>query len=205
MNGEDLVGSQGRRRARRRCALLEPLEDVTAADHDYDDREPTILRQHPLEDHVELSRRHARAADVSHVYSAGAEGAEILRNIEDPLQRSGPARVLIEREALDGAPPRGEHPKQPGLALAHVAPPLAVRVHVEAHAPVEVRANRPIGSQVQPGPGRPHVVARVPPNPPAPGQLGRDPYQGRAEHDPHPPGGHGAPPRWPTNRLRRST
>ena len=101
LDGEDLVGREWRRRERRRCALLEPLEDVTAADHDHDHGETTVSREHALQNQVELSRRDAGATDVSHVYPLGTEQAEMVRGVEYPLERSRPARLLSEREALD--------------------------------------------------------------------------------------------------------
>src|SRR5258705_172806 len=160
------------RRTRRRGALLEPVIHIARADHHNDRIEVAILREHALENEIQIRRPDSRMADVAHMNSPSAEGLQALRCIEQLLENAGPARGLVQSEALDGAPANRQHAIKSLLPAGHVPAALPVRVDVESHAPRELGKGLGVRANLDPRPRWPDVITGSSANPPAARRFG---------------------------------
>src|SRR5207244_12484830 len=131
----DLRGRRGRR------PVLQPSEDVAHTDQDDDRLEAWVTWEQPREDDIDSLRPSARAGDAPHMHLGGPQTLEVLRRLEQALEGTGPARVLVQQVALRLTPAGDECSVESG-ARAHawdLASSLAVPVDFEPHPGLELR------------------------------------------------------------------
>src|SRR5712692_176298 len=177
------LAHQGRGRfVASRSAALEPLEDVVSPNHDDDGIEAAILRQHFLENEIEMSRRDPRVTDVSDVYPGGSEHRQALRCLEQALEGSGPALGLVRRKSFDWTPARREDSVQAVPGTGDIVPTLAIRVNLEPDQGFQLRQRFPVQVATEPQTGRPHPIGHAA-QPPAGAELCPDPHERQPDRD----------------------
>src|SRR6266540_1893020 len=169
------LGGGGTGGRKRRRALLQPAQDVAGPDQDDDGVEPRVPGQDALEDEIERLRSDSGARDVAHVHVGGAQIPEVLRRLEDALERPRPARGLIEGIPLGLTPTGHQDPVQP-LARAHARhflSPLSFAVDLEPDERLELREHLAVDVEMQSPARREDAIEASMTHPPAGEKLAR--------------------------------
>ena len=161
----------------RRRPRLEPVDHVARADHQDDDVDPAEVRQDTLQQRIDRAAGDERARDVADVGGP----RDVLARGELALDEHRPAVVLVEEEALGGAPARDQHAQGRRRVRRHRVAALAVPVRLEAHALGERRDRVAVEAELGPRVRLVHVPRIASPQARAGGELGANAERGEAE------------------------
>jgi hypothetical protein len=161
------------RRQRTLGAVLEPPQHIGGANHHDDELQPRVARQDAIEQQIERLRSDTGAGDAADMHRGRTELRPPVRLFEQPLQRAGPRRILIEQEPLRLTAARDQDPVQPLPRSWQLVTPLTFTVDVKPRRPLQLGEDVGVDLETKTQAGRQHVVLIPAANPPTGGKLHR--------------------------------